>query len=319
MTPRSILAGSLCLLGCLAGTARAVEVQPTRLEMTLPADQPTEGELEVTNHGGVPVEVRVQSAPYRHFQAGLHIPSAQDWFLFKPEKFLLAPGVTSNVRFTVTPPANVAADSAGEYLAAILVDELPAPLPVFEGPASGNALAIHHSEGAPMPAKEPETALPEPPAERTGKVTIVPRFALPVYFQIEGKERVGVELTNLTVEDERPIPDPNLGIPATETPQRLRLEVTLRSTGTVHVRPDGTFAILQADGGFVQGGRLGRAFPLLPTATLTIPAWTALPGTGSYRLIVTVDAEDIHGERLGELLQKEISFTVSESGAVTPS
>ena len=107
--------------------ALAVEVEPMRLERTIPINRPSQGILKITNRSLTPVQVRIQPSHYRFSQAALklNLPSSQAWFTFEPDLFTLAPGAFSSVTYTITPPANVTQDTAGEYLAAILVDTLP--------------------------------------------------------------------------------------------------------------------------------------------------------------------------------------------------
>lgn len=257
-------------------TVLAVEVEPARLELTIPMDQPTQGDLKVTNHAKRAVDVRISTGPYRFFQPGLRLPSAERWFRFEPEKFTLAPGASSTVTFSITPPSNVIRDTAGEYLAAILIDELPA--------GSGESGVGGRGSGETL-----QTA--------SGTITLVPRFALPVYLKIQGRERTSVILADVSVR-------------LNPTPEFLKIEVVLKNEGSVHVRPTGTVAILQPGGGLVSAYPLGKGVPLLPTATLKVPTLVPLPSPGQYKAVVTVEVQP------GELLQKEVPFEVTPEGDV---
>lgn len=155
-------------LMALPYSALALEVEPLRLELAIPAEQPTGGGLEIRNTGDKSVEVRLSSGPYRFMQPNLKLPSCQDWLRFEPERFTLAAGATATVAYVISPPENLSLDAAAEYLGAIQVDQFPA-----EPAAKGAAEA---------------------------RVTVVPRLALPVYLMIRGRERVQVELSEVRLE-----------------------------------------------------------------------------------------------------------------------
>lgn len=256
--------------------ALAVEVEPVRLELTIPANQPTQGVLAISNPGSTAVEVRLSMGGYRFSQPGLNFPSCQDWLSFDPQTFTLAAGASTPVRYTITPPANLQVDTAGEYLAAIQVDQLPS------------------QPGEPRGAVE-------------SRVTIIPRLALPVYLQIQGREVKKVEISDLSVSLREAQMTPEM---ATPPPDLIRIDVTLRNKGTVHARPSGTFALFGPEGELVRGGPLGRSVPILPAAELTLPSLQPLPPAGRYKLVLTVEPYP------GEMLQKESRFEVTEDGEV---
>ncbi len=244
----------------------AVEVQPTRLELTVSLQEPYQGTLEVTNRASKAVEVRLSTGPYRYLEPGLKLPSAQGWFAFEPDRLTLAPGGSSTIHFVITPPPNVIDDTAGEYLAAILVDEFPVG-------------------GTASPEKERGSA-------RTGgKITVVPRYAMPVYLKIEGREILKLEIAGLT--------------PSIDNEKKLnKIEIALKNTGNVHLRPIGTLALFNAEGGIVLTQPVGKGVPILPTAISKIPTLLPYLSAGRYRAVVTMEP----WER--EMLQKEITFEI---------
>ncbi|MBI1953356.1 MAG: hypothetical protein HYS41_04450 [Candidatus Omnitrophica bacterium] len=263
-------------------TALAVEVSPTRLEQAISADQPTLGTLEISNPSSRAARVQIQTGPYRYLEPKFRLPSAEDWFQFEPAAFSLAPGASLTVSYTITPAANVRDDAAAEYLAAILVDQLP------EEP---NVIARSNSDEAISQASPQNVG-------GQAKVTFVPRFAVPVYLTLPEREKKELELAGLTV---------RVG----ESPDLLRFGVALKNTGTVHLRPAGSLVILSEAGTAVESRTLGRSLPILPGATLELPALVPMPGSaGRYRAAVTVQADE------ALLLQKEIGFEVTPEGAV---
>ena len=238
----------------------AVEVHPARLEMTVAVTEPTQGRFEISNHSAKTVQVKIQAAPYRFLQEKISLPSAQGWFSFEPAEFSLGANSSTTVSYTITPPSNVVQDAAGEYVAAILVDELPTQDDATKGPSLAH-------------------------------VTIVPRFAVPVYVKIKGRELIQLEITNLRVR----------AIPGSD---QCEIETTLQNRGTVHVRPSGTVSLLNARGDLIRSSQLGKAFPVLPTALLAIPTFVLLPPPGLYKAVVVVEPVP------GQLIQKESSFEV---------
>ena len=246
--PPAALVSALLLL---ASAAFAVEVEPTRLELKIAPDQPVSGELQIANRGSKPVEVRLGAGPYRFMDPSLKLPSCEQWLRFKPDRLTLAAGATTSVAYTVTPPENLDVDTAGEYLAAILVDQYPA---------------------------EPATA--EAGAESKAKLTIVPRLALAVYVMVEGKERVEVEVGKLTAEK---LDSGASGL--------LKMSVALKNLGTVHVGPSGAYTLFQEDGRLYRTASWGKSMPLLPAGTMTIPSLLPLPPEGRYRWVITVEVQ----------------------------
>jgi len=273
-------------------TALAVEVEPTRLELKIAPGRPVAGELQIANKGHKPVEVRLSAGPYRFLDPKLKLPSCQEWLRFEPARLTLAAGASTSVGYTVTPPANLEVDTAGEYLGAILVDEHPVeedPSPPSLSPERGEG----QGEGKPS---------------ASSRLTIVPRLALAVYVMVEGKERVEVEIGGLKVEKLASQAGATGGREA--APDLLKMSVVLKNLGSVHVRPAGTTTLFQEDGHLYHTAPLGKSMPLLPTATMAIPSLLPLPPAGRYRWVITVEVQE------GTVLQQESSFEVTPEGEV---
>ena len=267
-------------VSCPLSPVLAVEVQPTRLESTILPDQPTHGTLEITNRASRPVQVRISTGPYRYSQPDVRLPSAQTWFTFEPATLTVAPKVVSRVAYSIAPPDNIRYDTAGEYLAAILIDEFP----VHKTEAGGEGLE----------------------AETTARITVVPRFAMPVYLKVHGRERIQLDIRQLFIHSDR------------FQPTTLRVETTLQNQGTVHIRPTGTLAILDANGGLAFTTPIGKGVPLLPTATVKIPSWVPLPAPGHYKAVVTVEPQtDFFAQAQDRpLVQKEVAFEITSGGTL---
>ncbi len=257
---------ALAMIGLWSSPAFAVEVQPQRLELAISGEESTRGELTITNHAPHPVQVHLSTGPYRFLQpTTAQPPSAEDWFSFEPSEFTLAAETSATVTYQILPPPSASGESTGEYVAAILVDERPA------------------SETDPTAGAQ---------------ITVVPRFALPAYLTIRGRERMEIEIVEVAVRQ-------------AQSHGLVRVETTLRNRGTVHFRPSGTVAILKEETGrLAETKLLGKGLPLFPQATDQIPTLLPLPAPGRYRVVVTLT--------LGpdQLLQKETRFEIGPEGKV---
>lgn len=194
--------GIAILLFLLAsGPALAVEVQPSRLELTISAEEPTPGDLIISNHGPKAVNVQVSAGAYRFLQTTSRLPSAQEWFHFDPAAFTLGANASTKVTYEIQPPNNILQDTAGEYVAAILVDEMPSSASSTD--------------------------------DRQTKITIVPRLALPVYLRIRGRELVDVVISDVKLKKA----DPNIpsGLLRVETALLNRGSVHVRPSGTLAI------------------------------------------------------------------------------------
>ena len=249
-----------------------------RVQQSISLQEPAQTDLTLSNPTDRAVNVRMSAGVYRSFQPGLIFASAERWLSFDPPSFTLAPRASTTVHLHIQPAAAAAQDTAGEYLAAILIDQLPVEV---SAAAAGSST-----------------------------VTVVPRLAIPVYLQIQGRERIEVEIRNLFVsvdssdskeaEDEETPPAP-----------QLRIDATLKNRGTVHARPAGTYTLFNAQNGtLLRSVPLGRTFPLLPANDLKVPTWLPLPRAGRYRLALTLEPG------AGEILQKEISFEITDDGQI---
>jgi hypothetical protein len=230
--------------------SHAVEVEPMRLQLVIPYDEPTQGELRISNPESRSVKIHIHSGPYRFLQAETTMPSAQEWIRFDPDTLILAPGAIATVSYTIHPPANIAHDTAGEYVAAILVDRLP-----WEESSEGNPVTSGTAHGT---------------------IAIVPRLAIPVYLQIQQRRLEAVELKgpNISLKDR---------FIQIETIVHNRGTVHVRPNGTVMVFRSDT-------GQLHRQSSLGKALPIFPGSQAALPVWMPVPEAGSYRAVVTIEA-----------------------------
>ncbi len=296
--------------------AEAVDIDPSRIELAVSYQQTPEGDLTISNQSPRTVEVRIKTDGYRYFQKGPALPSCRDWLKFDLPSFTLGAGASTRVHYRVDFPENIAQDTAAEYVAAILIDQLPVenasnlPYPKPEIPAPGVLPAKNVSgpiAGA-IPAGGSAGPRSADALKASGKITIVPRIALPVYIQIKERSQVRVELEEVSMKKAQEMAVGPSGEPA---PELIRFDVRLSNRGTVHIRPAGNYAVFKEDGSLLKSGSLGKSLPILPGSELTVPMLLPIPRQGQYRTVITIDAEQ------EKLLQKELFFEVSAIGELT--
>lgn len=319
-----LVVSALCFTLC-AGSARAVDIDPSRIELAVSYKETPEGELTISNQSPRTVEVRIKTDGYRYFQAGPALPSCQNWLKFDLPSFTLGAGASTRVHYRVVFPENIAQDTAAEYVAAILVDqlpvegasnlpypkpELPAPGPIAAKNVSGPVAGAIPSGGSAGPRaviseSDEEIAPSSSTVKASGKITVIPRIALPVYIQIKERSQARVELDEVSMKKAQEMTVGPSGEPA---PELIRFNVRLSNTGTVHLRPAGNYAVFKEDGSLLRSGSLGKSMPILPGSKLTIPMLLPIPAQGQYRTVITIDA----GQE--KLLQKELFFEVNAIG-----
>ncbi|MBI4227961.1 MAG: hypothetical protein HY600_06815 [Candidatus Omnitrophica bacterium] len=268
----------MTLAVCHIPEARAVDVDPLRLELTGAPGEVVTGALTVTNHRAEPVRVAARPGPYRYAftthtvlpknPQAQRLPSCEPWLTIVAPEAPIAEHAAATIQYTVTIPAAAGQQPAGEYVAAVLVDELP-----------------------PHPT-------PLPPGERAqgeGTITILPRVAIPVYVLIAGRTGPSGRIAALVAE-------------ATQ-PGTTRLLLTLANDGATHLRPSGTVIVSNNRGEVVSRLPLGRTIPIFPGFQEGIPFLIPL-APGRYTAVVTVQfgAPELH--------QQTLAFKVTADGRV---
>ncbi len=270
---------------CHVPPARAVEVDPLRLELTGAPGQTLTGTLTVTNRRADPVRITATPGPYRYvFTAhtvppsdphAQRLPSCKSWLTVVAPATPLDGGMAATLSYTVTIPADAGQPSA-EYVAALLVDERPADSPV------------------PTPAGE---------TPGHGTVTVLPRIALPVYVLLAGHDTPQGRIAAFQAD-------------AGPQPGVTRLLLTLANDGETHVRPSGTMLVTDAHGTVVSRTPLGRTIPIFPRFQEGISFLLPL-APGRYTAVATVQLGASTGQAGGpELLQQSLAFTVTANGRV---
>lgn len=247
----------------LATPALAVDVDPLRLELTGAPGQTLSGTLTIANPKSEPVRIAAQAGAYRYVftahtippnGAPARLPSCESWITLPAEALAGAPvpeRSAIDLTYTITIPET--AWQAGEYVAALLIDELPAEASA-EAPAEASA---------------------EAPAEGSDRstITIRPRIAIPVYVLMGGLNADG-----------------RIAAMSADTPQAgtTRLLLTIANDGPIHIRPTGSVIISDEQGAVVSRLPLGRTIPIFPKFQEGIPFALPTMIPGRYQAVATV-------------------------------
>lgn len=251
-----------------------------RLEQTISLDQQEQATLTVSNPLDHPVAVQISAGPYRSFQPELRIPSSETWLHFEPGRFTLAPHASTTVQIQINPPPAISNDTAGEYLAALVIDQLPAE---------------------------------EPGAAQGSRVTVVPRLAIPVYLQVRGREQVAVELADVSLKILQQEPS----LLRIDTTLRNKGTIHVRLTGSFALF-DETGKLVRSGPLGKTVPILPSADLSVPTLFPTPPAGRyklalTVESGSSPRAAVRLPL----AAAAGPLLQREVPFEITEDGRVT--
>ena len=115
----------LFAIGLIAGIANAFEVNPGRVEITMPAGERYIGSFIVTNPGAAPVTIGVSAEDWSASQYGREIAKGDrsflDWLRFMPQELELGPNQSGTVQYVV----NIPKEARGEYIAMIYFGDAP--------------------------------------------------------------------------------------------------------------------------------------------------------------------------------------------------
>lgn len=231
----------------------AVEVEPSRIEISLPPGQTSSTLIKVTNWLDYSVNIDVKADTYRYIftdntippKKGKKLSSCQNWFKFEPDEFELSPKASMYIKCVIDVPK----DAKEEHVASILFDE--------EG------LVTTYE-------KDPH---------KSGNITlqVVPRFTIPIYITIQGNEIISAEISDMKV-----VEGPAVG--------SIKTEITLHNKGTVHLRPSGTLLFMDSKENIAKTLPIGESLPIFPDYKERIPVYyRELLEPGNYTAICTVN------------------------------
>jgi hypothetical protein len=187
------------------------------------------------------------------------LPSCKNWITFDHDRLKLKKGQTSQVQYAINAPAVM----AGEYVAAILIDEE-------------------------QPAEELK------PSEKSQvRIKITPRISIPVYIAAKNSLRRSCIISDLSAA-------------LSSDKKSAEIYVTLKNTGTVHVRPATSIVVLDEYGILSGKFSLGKSLPLFPDFGEKLSSVWKPRFSGRYTIVATVDIGT------GALIQKSMSFEVKK-------
>jgi len=248
--------------------AYAVEIEPMRLELEVNRSDKHSGSLEVTNHTDETIEISASTGKYRFIESANAIYPTT----------LSQKNLQSCQNWIKLDPdrAKIKPDSTLK-----LSYEISVPENSFGEYVA--AIVVDEEKGprGSFDSKTPGVL----------QVKITPRYSIPVYVSIKDYFERSAEIEEFKAE-------------ADAKNGAVSFEITLKNTGTTHLRPSGTVVVM-GEGGYV-ATRLatGKCLPVFSGFGEKIPVrWIRAP-KGKYTAVATID---IGTE---ELLQETIEFEV---------
>ena len=246
----------------------SIEIDPMRIELELNKGQSYSGYITITNRGNENYTLSFSCGEYRYMFS--------DNTLFPKQKKIQK--LPSCQKWISLKPEKIPLDKNQQIQYTI---KMPANISNSEYLAA----ILIDEERSPSPFK--------PDKSGQVKIKITPRIIIPVYVTIKKSLKRNCRITELTCLDSK-------------DKKSLQFFVTLKNTGTTHIRPATIVTILDADGALVNKIKLGKSLPLFSGFGEKLYAnWTP-PSAGRYMLIATVDIET------EQLIQKSIAFEVKE-------
>ena len=232
----------------------AVEIEPSRIEISLPSGKVSSTLIKVTNWADCTVKINVKSDTYRYIltdgiipppEGKKKLPSCQNWLTFEPDEFKLSSKASIYIRCIIDVPENV----KKEHVASILFDE--------EG------LITTYEKFSNQP----------------GNITlqVIPRFTIPTYITIKGEEIISAEISDIKI-----LEGPTIGT--------MKTEITLHNKGTVHLRPSGSLIFMDSEGNISKTLPIGECLPIFPNYKEKIPVYYHdLLQPGNYTAVCTIN------------------------------
>jgi len=260
-----ILLFSVCCFLSSILTAYAVDIEPMRLEYSLKAGKTYSGSFTINNSSNFAVDVLADTGEYRYiFSEGMIPPDGKIGKLPSCRKWLQF----EKTEFSLYPGQSI---------------EVPFTIKVPGDAAQEHLCAVIFDEKI-----TPDKTTDE---QKTGnvQVRVIPRFSVPVYISIEDKGRISAEIKEISV-----MPEPQT--------KGVTLNITLKNTGTSHIRPYGTLVVLNQNGDVIKNLPIGKSLPLFPGYQVTIPVICPKLPIGNYSAVATVEISK------DAIIQKKASF-----------
>jgi hypothetical protein len=244
----------LIAVALLADSAFAVEIEPQRIELSLPSGKTSSTLVKLTNWLDYTVKVTIRPDSYRYMFSDTSIPprggrkklpSCEAWLSFAPNSFELSSRASIYVMCTINVPKGV----REEHVASILVDEEGLVNTYEEHPAGSGNITLQ----------------------------VVPRFTIPIYVTPQENEITSADILNMEIKE-----GPAIGT--------IKTEITLHNKGTTHIRASGTLVFIDSDENIVKTIPIGEGLPIFPDYKERIPVYYPnLLEPGRYTAICTIN------------------------------
>jgi len=274
-----------------------IDVEPSRIELTLPAGSEQKLNLKLANRTADISIVSVKTGEYRFLlSAGSITPanksikeslnSCESWLSTQLTNLLINPASEKDCNIVIKVPKN----AKGEYAACIIFDQAsPVEKTKIESDNENDNETIGDNEGA-----------------MSFDMNLIYRRSIPIYIFVEGTTEIKGEITKVDFE-EIPIKESNLS--PTKT---IKINVTFNNTGSRHVRIKGNAVIMDSQGNIIKTVPTGKTLPVFPGFGEVIPLFfSGYPQkSAQYTAVITLDLGD------NVIVQKEANFSITQKGSL---
>ncbi|MCD6460438.1 hypothetical protein J7L67_07205 [bacterium] len=280
---------SVCVL-LIAVNAKAVDVDPSKLEITVVEGKQTAASLELTNRTHDIIAISVSTGKYRFMLSKNSTPpsgkkpsdvlkSCQSWIVPDLKEIMINPGESKKISFTINVPQGI----QGEYASCILFDQ--------SASVKNDTLLDNDAKKKLMDFE----------------VNLIYRRSIPIYLFIKDSVEIKGLINSVKIEDM--LTEDLILQNAKNTKNQIKFSIDFQNTGTKHIRAKGSILILDGKGSIIDTISAGKTLPIFPGFNEKIPVFCEAPAKpGAYNAIITLDL----GDEI--ILQSEKNFSVDEKG-----
>lgn len=276
---------------CTTCNLYSIDVDPSRIEITLPAGSEHKLNLKLANKTPDISIISVKAGEYRFLLSENSIApenkkladtinSCESWISAQLTNLVINPASEKDCFVTIKVPEN----AKGEYAACIIFDQA-SPVEKSEAESENEA----NNEG-----------------NMSFDLNLIYRRSIPVYVFIEGTTKIQGEISKVNLEE---IPLKDTFYSDTNT---IKINTSLKNTGSRHIRLKGNAVILDNQGNILKTLSTGKTLPIFPGFSEIIPIfWSGYPKkSAQYTAVITLDlGDDI-------IVQKEVNFAITEKGGL---
>lgn len=253
--------------------AYALDIDPMRLEYTIAPGKTYSGSFRISNPSNFAVDVFLSTDEYRYIFTEGTIPPE--------DKRKALPSCKGWFQFGRTKLSL----NPGEFADAKFFITVP------KNAAREHLCAVIFDEKRTL---EKITA-----KAKAGNVQlhVTPRFSIPVYVSIKNTARAEAAITDVAASS-----GPN--------GDSVKIDITLKNTGTIHIRPFGTLVMLNQNSEIVKDLPIGKTLPLFPGYTTQIPVICPNLPAGKYSAVATIEISE------NTIIQKKTIFVLRNTGEI---